>query len=67
MEEAVLKLQNGQADKYGSYAGVPSLGLKEKAQKKYWGGNLSRLEKVKAVYDPEDVFSTPQGIKPAST
>ncbi|KAJ3541037.1 hypothetical protein NM208_g4794 [Fusarium decemcellulare] len=63
LEQAVLKLQGGDSDSFGSYAGVSSLSLGEKAQVKYWGDNLGRLENVKAVYDPKDVFSTPQGVK----
>lgn len=65
LEAAILKLQGGNADRFGSYAGVPSLSLGDRAQKKYWGNNLQRLEGIKARLDPKDIFSTPQGIKPA--
>ncbi|KAK5989210.1 FAD-linked oxidoreductase subF [Cladobotryum mycophilum] len=35
----------------------------ETAQKLYWGGNLPRLRKLKAKFDPGDVFWNPQGIR----
>jgi len=35
------------------------------AQKMYWGDSLPRLQASKAAIDPSDVFSLPQGIKPA--
>ncbi|CAK3968157.1 FAD-binding domain-containing [Lecanosticta acicola] len=34
-------------------------------QKAYWGGNLERLERVKAMYDPENVIRNPQSVRPA--
>ncbi|KPM45156.1 hypothetical protein AK830_g1330 [Neonectria ditissima] len=65
-EDAVLKLQSNEPEKYGSYAGVPSLGH-ENSQEKYWGSNLARLEIIKARFDPDDVFSMPQNVKPAGS
>lgn len=53
-----------QAGRYGVYAGYPDAGLEE-PQKKYWAGNLARLEEIKGVVDPRDVFSTGHGVKPA--
>ncbi|PYH95698.1 glucooligosaccharide oxidase [Aspergillus ellipticus CBS 707.79] len=31
----------------------------------YWGSNLPELERIKTLYDPEDVFHNPQGVLPA--
>ncbi|KAB8227310.1 FAD-dependent oxidoreductase [Aspergillus alliaceus] len=31
----------------------------------YWGVNLERLQQVKGIYDPGDVFHNPQGVLPA--
>lgn len=53
-----------QAGRYGVYAGYPDAGLEE-PQKKYWAGNLARLQEIKGVVDPRDVFSTGHGVKPA--
>ncbi|KPM42129.1 hypothetical protein AK830_g4384 [Neonectria ditissima] len=64
VEKAVLAIQGNQPDKYLSYAGYTSPQLGPQSQKKYWGPNLPRLEKVKKSIDPDDVFSTPQGAKP---
>ncbi|KAK7421990.1 hypothetical protein QQZ08_009711 [Neonectria magnoliae] len=66
LEDAVLKLQNNEPEKYGSYLGVPSLGHKN-PQEKYWRSNLAQLETLKARFDPDDVFSTPQNVKPAKS
>lgn len=49
---------------FGVYAGYVDPEL-EDAQHKYWGGNLKRLEEIKRKYDPSDVFSNPQSVRPA--
>jgi hypothetical protein len=49
----------------GSYVNVPDLGL-ENYGKEYYGDNFTRLRKVKAKYDPENVFNFVQSIPPAS-
>lgn len=67
INEAVLKLQDNKPDDYMSYVGVASLAHGEKAQERYWGANLPRLEQIKAKIDPTDIFSTPQYVKPASS
>ncbi|RTE82503.1 hypothetical protein BHE90_002996 [Fusarium euwallaceae] len=64
IDDSVLALQNNKAGNYLHYAGVPNLRLGGKAQEKYWGSNLPRLEKIKAAVDPDDLFSTPQNVKP---
>lgn len=32
----------------------------------YWGSNFDRLRKIKAEYDPHNVFKYEQSIPPAS-
>ena len=51
---------------WGAYANYPdpTLGCKE-AQTLYYGTNLPRLRQLKLKYDPDDMFSYPQSIKPA--
>jgi FAD/FMN-containing dehydrogenase len=53
-------------DQDGVYAGYvdPALGGEESASK-YWGGNVGRLQRIKAEVDPNDVFHNPQSIRPA--
>jgi hypothetical protein len=34
----------------------------EEAGKQYWGDNYLRLTKIKAKYDPNDVFRNPQSV-----
>ncbi|RKU47791.1 hypothetical protein DL546_006876 [Coniochaeta pulveracea] len=50
----------------GTYAGYVDPALSN-AQQAYWGDNLPRLEQVKQTYDANDVFSNPQGVRPAQT
>ncbi len=47
----------------GSYVNVPDLNLKNYGQE-YYGDNFARLRKVKAQYDPENVFNFVQSIPP---
>lgn len=47
----------------GSYVNVPDLNIKNYGQE-YYGDNLARLQKVKAKYDPENVFKFVQSIPP---
>ncbi len=49
----------------GSYVNVPDLGIKNYGQK-YYGDNFERLQRIKATYDPENVFKFAQSIPPAS-
>jgi FAD/FMN-containing dehydrogenase len=49
----------------GAYAGYVDPALGENSAGLYWGGNVERLEEIKAAIDPEDVFSNPQSIRPA--
>lgn len=64
IDDGILALQNNKPANYLHYAGVPNLRLGGKAQEKYWGSNLPRLEKIKAAVDPDDLFSTTQNVKP---
>ena len=48
----------------GSYINVPDQGIKCSGPV-YYGKNYSRLRKVKAKYDPGNVFNNPQSIPPA--
>ena len=48
----------------GSYVNVPDLKIKNYGQE-YYGDNFARLQKVKAQYDPENVFNFVQSIPPA--
>ncbi|PYI04791.1 glucooligosaccharide oxidase [Aspergillus sclerotiicarbonarius CBS 121057] len=38
----------------------------QNARQAYWGSNLPRLERIKAAYDPTDVFHNPQGVLPVA-
>jgi len=48
----------------GSYVNVPDLNIKNYGQE-YYGDNFARLRRVKAKYDPENVFNFVQSIPPA--
>ncbi len=48
----------------GSYINVPDQGIKCSGPV-YYGKNYARLKKIKAKYDPKNVFNNPQSIPPA--
>jgi hypothetical protein len=48
----------------GSYINVPDQGIKCSGPV-YYGKNYPRLRRVKAKYDPKNVFNNPQSIPPA--
>lgn len=48
----------------GSYINVPDQGIKNSGPV-YYGANFARLRRVKAKYDPGNVFRNPQSIPPA--
>jgi FAD/FMN-containing dehydrogenase len=50
--------------KEGAYAGYVDPALGENSASLYWGGNVERLERIKADIDPNDVFHNPQSIRP---
>ncbi|MET7959007.1 FAD-binding oxidoreductase [Micromonospora zamorensis] len=49
----------------GAYVNVPNIGMAE-WEKAYWGRNFTRLRKIKAEYDPHNVFQYEQSIPPAT-
>ncbi|MFD0587217.1 FAD-binding oxidoreductase [Paenibacillus sp. GCM10027627] len=53
-----------QSNIVGSYINVPDQGIKNPGAV-YYGKNYARLRKVKAKYDPRNVFRNPQSIPPA--
>lgn len=48
----------------GSYVNVPDQNI-ENFGEAYYGSNFARLQKVKAKYDPENLFHFPQSIPPS--
>ncbi|KAK6438243.1 hypothetical protein LTR95_005552 [Oleoguttula sp. CCFEE 5521] len=52
---------------YGAYPGYVDLELGAEAQKLYWRENLTELARIKAIYDPGEVFRNPQSVRPAVT
>ncbi|MBC8081160.1 MAG: FAD-binding oxidoreductase [Gorillibacterium sp.] len=48
----------------GSYINVPDQGIKCSGPV-YYGENYARLRRVKAKYDPKNIFNNPQSIPPA--
>lgn len=48
----------------GAYANVPNAGT-QNWETAYWGDNFDRLRKIKAKYDPGNVFQYEQSIPPA--
>lgn len=48
----------------GSYVNVPDQNIKNFG-KEYYGANFARLRKIKAKYDPENLFRFPQSIPPS--
>ncbi|KAK7427354.1 hypothetical protein QQZ08_006123 [Neonectria magnoliae] len=63
VDKAVLAVQGNQPEKYLTYAGYTNDRVKGNLQKNYWGPNLPRLQKIKAAYDPKDLFSTLHTVK----
>ncbi|MFE2848266.1 FAD-binding oxidoreductase [Streptomyces scopuliridis] len=49
----------------GAYVNVPNVGMQD-WETAYWGSNFDRLRKVKAQYDPGNVFQYEQSVPPAS-
>lgn len=47
----------------GAYVNYPDAGLPDGARA-YFGANHARLQRVKTMYDPTDLFASPQGVKP---
>ncbi|MER7678767.1 FAD-binding oxidoreductase [Streptomyces sp. NPDC096934] len=49
----------------GAYVNVPNVGMQD-WETAYWKGNYERLRRIKAKYDPHNVFQYDQSIPPAS-
>jgi FAD/FMN-containing dehydrogenase len=49
----------------GAYTNVPNAGVAD-YETAYWGAGVDRLRTVKAKYDPDNVFSFEQSIRPAT-
>ncbi|MEV4657209.1 FAD-binding oxidoreductase [Micromonospora sp. NPDC049301] len=49
----------------GAYVNVPNVGMAE-WETAYWGRNFDRLRRIKAKYDPHNVFQYEQSIPPAT-
>ncbi|KAJ4169754.1 hypothetical protein NW754_005902 [Fusarium falciforme] len=63
VHERVLRAAPGARSTYAGY--VDGWMNRTAAQELYWADNLERLTRVKKTWDPEDVFSNPQGVEPA--
>lgn len=50
----------------GSYVNVPDQNIENFGQE-YYGSNFAKLRKIKAKYDPENLFRFPQSIPPSSS
>jgi FAD/FMN-containing dehydrogenase len=47
----------------GAYVNVPNAGMAD-YETAYWGAGVGRLRTIKAKYDPDNVFSFEQSIRP---
>jgi hypothetical protein len=55
------------ADDWGMYINYADARMdRDVAQKVYWGKNVAQLQKIKAKFDPNELFYYPISIKPAS-
>ncbi|MFC9281312.1 FAD-binding oxidoreductase [Streptomyces collinus] len=50
----------------GAYVNVPNIALQD-WETAYWGSNYSRLRRLKAKYDPHNIFQYDQSIPPATS
>jgi hypothetical protein len=59
-----VELGQVQADpQYSDWSEYPNYAPYWMTKEDIWGGNVERLEEVKAVYDPEDVMGLTGGFK----
>ncbi|WP_020578751.1 FAD-binding oxidoreductase [Actinopolymorpha alba] len=49
----------------GAYVNVPNIGMQD-WETAYWGPNFGRLRKIKAKYDPNNIFQYEQSVPPAT-
>lgn len=60
------RIQRSAPGAHSTYAGyIDAWADRKTAQKLYWADNLPRLQELKKVWDPADVFSNPQSVEPA--
>jgi hypothetical protein len=65
VNELLIKGTPG-GDEFGAYAGYVDPELPD-GPLAYWRTNLPRLEQIKSVIDPNDVFHNPQSVEPANS
>ncbi|KAM0436601.1 hypothetical protein ACHAPT_002309 [Fusarium lateritium] len=63
VHERIQRAAPGARSTYAGY--VDGWANRTAAQELYWADNLERLARVKRAWDPEDLFSNPQGVEPA--
>ncbi|TDZ33027.1 FAD-linked oxidoreductase sorD [Colletotrichum spinosum] len=63
MSGVASTIRKASPNELSTYAGYVDPTL-EDAQDKYWGTNLPALQRIKAEWDPEDLFSNPQSVRP---
>ncbi|KAF7345272.1 hypothetical protein MSAN_01903900 [Mycena sanguinolenta] len=75
LSDKTIAFVNGMSEKitdsmpgvnFGAYPGYVDPQLTD-AQTAYWGSNLPRLEQIKAAIDPQNLFSNPQSVQPATS
>jgi hypothetical protein len=59
-------LQQSVDQELGAYVNVPDVGLPD-WETAYWGSNVDRLRRIKAKYDPDNIFQYEQSIPPATS
>ena len=61
--DAIATAQGMTPEEMGMYANYADDSLSvSQAHQAYWGENYRELRRLKGVFDPENVFSNPQGI-----
>jgi hypothetical protein len=58
-------LRQNVGQELGAYVNVPDAGLPN-WETAYWGSNVDRLRRIKAKYDPDNIFQYEQSIPPAT-
>ncbi|KAL0935621.1 FAD-linked oxidoreductase YvdP 2 [Colletotrichum truncatum] len=56
-------IRQASPNELSTYAGYVDPALAN-AQESYWGSNLPTLQRIKAAWDPKDIFSNPQSVRP---
>ncbi|KAK8024377.1 hypothetical protein PG993_012443 [Apiospora rasikravindrae] len=64
--DTVTAALGNSSSSWGAYANYPDPTLgRDEAQRLYYGASLERLRELKLKYDPGELFSFPQSIKPS--